>query len=91
MDYKEPNSTKVQSTQKIKVFPNPAINVANILGLINSEKADIFISDVYGNKVSEHLWRIEKQCFEYPYIYIKSRNIYNNHSFPGAKCTDRIS
>jgi len=72
MDYKEPNSTKVQSTQKIKVFPNPATNVVNILGLINSEKAEIFISDVYGNMVLTHQWRIKNNALNIPISTLNS-------------------
>ncbi len=35
----------------VKVFPNPATNVVNILGLPNTNKATVSISDIYGNEV----------------------------------------
>ena len=34
---------------KVKVFPNPATNVVNVLGLQNCNKAEFTISDLYGN------------------------------------------
>jgi hypothetical protein len=52
--------------QKIKVFPNPAMNVVNILGLKNSNRANILISDVYGNVVLSHQWRIKNKAINIP-------------------------
>jgi len=40
---------EVHTKHKIKVFPNPATNVVNVLGLLNSNRAKIVISDSYGN------------------------------------------
>ena len=60
------------SAQKVKVFPNPATNVVNILGLINSEKAEIFISDVYGNMVLVHQWRIKNNTLNIPISTLSS-------------------
>ena len=59
------NSTARQETQlaqKVKVFPNPATNVVNILGLKNSNKADIIILDVYGSVQLKHQWRIKNNA-----------------------------
>ncbi|EAR02248.1 T9SS type A sorting domain-containing protein [Maribacter sp. HTCC2170] len=53
-------------SQKIKVFPNPATNVVNILGLKNSENSNILISDVYGNVVLHHQWRIKNNALNIP-------------------------
>lgn len=52
--------------QKIKVFPNPATNVVNVLGLKNSNKAYILISDVYGNAVLNHQWSIKNNALSIP-------------------------
>jgi hypothetical protein len=54
------------SVQKVKVFPNPATNVVNILGLKNSSKADIIISDVYWSKQLKHQWRIKNNALNIP-------------------------
>ncbi len=43
------NSVDINYQTEIKVFPNPATNVVNLLGLENSSKADILISDISGN------------------------------------------
>jgi len=58
--------------QKVKVFPNPATNVVNILGLINSDKADILISDVYGNVMLKHQWRIKNNALNIPIVNLTS-------------------
>ncbi len=59
-------------SQKIKVFPNPATNVVNILGLINSDKADILISDVYGNVTLKHQWRIKNNALNIPIVTLNT-------------------
>ena len=59
-------------SQKIKVFPNPATNVVNILGLINSDKADILISDVYGNVMLKHQWRIKNNALNIPIVTLNT-------------------
>lgn len=51
---------------KVKIFPNPATKVVNVLGLKNSQKAAITISDVYGNVVLEHWWEIRRQAVSIP-------------------------
>ncbi|MRI02522.1 T9SS type A sorting domain-containing protein [Kriegella sp. EG-1] len=60
------DSDSYNQTLKIKVFPNPATNVVNILGLKNSIKANISISDAYGNKVLEHQWGIKNNALNIP-------------------------
>ncbi|MEO9892489.1 T9SS type A sorting domain-containing protein [Aurantibacter sp.] len=60
------DATPISDTQKIKVFPNPASNVVNILGLKNSTKAEIIISDAYGNRVLEHHWGIKNNALNIP-------------------------
>lgn len=67
-EYNENKNPQVETStiKKIKVFPNPATNVVNILGLINSEKADILVSDVYGNAVLQHQWRIKNNALNLP-------------------------
>lgn len=45
------HDTEIATRQKIKIFPNPATTVVNILGLVNTAKANISISDVYGKEV----------------------------------------
>lgn len=52
--------------QKVKVFPNPATNVVNVLGLKNSNRAAISISDTYGNVVLEHHWQIKNRALNIP-------------------------
>lgn len=62
----EPNTQKVSIPQKIKVFPNPATNVVNILGLTNSDKANITIYDIYGNPIFSRQWEIRKNALNIP-------------------------
>ncbi len=51
---------------KVKVFPNPATNVVNVLGLINTAKADIMISDIYGNTILAYQWAIRRNALNIP-------------------------
>ena len=50
----------------IKIFPNPATTVVNVLGLLNSSKAVITISNVYGTIVQEHQWEICQNALSIP-------------------------
>ena len=50
----------------VKVFPNPATNVVNVLGLKNTLRADISISDTFGNLVLFHQWAITKNAINIP-------------------------
>lgn len=68
----ETNSTEQTRTQKIKVFPNPATNVVNILGLQNSVRADILITDTYGNAVLNHHWAIKNNALNIPITSLDS-------------------
>ena len=52
--------------QKIKVFPNPATNVVNILGLKNSTQANITISDISGNAVLQRQWAVRNNSVSIP-------------------------
>lgn len=58
--------------KKVKVFPNPATNVVNILGLRNSAKAEISISDTYGNTALEHRWAIRNNALNIPITSLNS-------------------
>ncbi len=62
------NSFETATTvhQKIKIFPNPAKNVVNILNLKNSPKATIKISDLSGNVLINHQWAIRKNALSIP-------------------------
>lgn len=57
---------EVNIKQKIKVFPNPATNVVNVLGLLNSNRANIAITDTYGNMVLQHHWAIKDKAVSIP-------------------------
>lgn len=61
-----PATEKSVAEVKIKVFPNPATIVVNILGLKNTSKADIMISDIYGNTVSAYQWAIRRNALNIP-------------------------
>ncbi|WP_209404648.1 T9SS type A sorting domain-containing protein [Pseudozobellia sp. WGM2] len=58
--------SKIKVEQKIKVFPNPATSVVNILGLKNSSKAEISIFDIYGNVVLSRKWEIRRNAVNIP-------------------------
>jgi len=57
---------KTVVAQKVKVFPNPATNVVNVLGLQNSERAEIVVSDAYGNIALQHRWGIKNNALNIP-------------------------
>ncbi len=59
-------ATQEIQPEKVKVFPNPATNVVNVLGLLNSMKADIVVSDIYGNIVLKHQWQIKNKALNLP-------------------------
>ena len=63
---------EITITKKVKVFPNPATNVVNILGLKNSRRAEISISDSYGNTVLEHRWAIKNNALNIPITSLNS-------------------
>jgi hypothetical protein len=55
----------------IKLFPNPATSVINILGLKNSSKANIMVSDSYGTTVLRHEWEIQNQALNIPVAHLE--------------------
>lgn len=57
---------EIQTVQKVKVFPNPATRVINILGLLNSSKAEITITNMYGTIVANHIWEVRKNALNIP-------------------------
>ncbi|MBM1105949.1 T9SS type A sorting domain-containing protein [Aurantibacter crassamenti] len=65
-------ATPTAVVQKIKVFPNPASNVVNILGLKNSSRAQIIVSDTYGNAILEHHWAIRNNALNIPITTLRS-------------------
>ncbi len=60
------------TVQKVKVFPNPAINVVNVLGLQNSNRAEIIVSDLYGNAILHHKWEIKNNALNIPISNLES-------------------
>ena len=58
--------TPAEQVAKVKVFPNPATNVVNVLGLKNTSKADIKISDIYGNTHLAYQWAIQRNAVNIP-------------------------
>ncbi len=60
------NSDNKNYQTEIKVFPNPATNVVNLLGLENSSKADILISDISGNIIQQYRWEIRNHALNIP-------------------------
>jgi hypothetical protein len=58
--------TRSESVAKVKVFPNPATNVVNVLGLKNTPKADISVLDIYGNTVLKYQWAIRRNALNIP-------------------------
>jgi len=65
-------TAKKEGVVKVKVFPNPATNVINILGLQNSTRAEITVSDSYGNTVLEHRWAIRNNALNIPISSLNS-------------------
>lgn len=55
-----------QQEVQVKIFPNPATSVINILGLKDTEKASIVVSDIYGNIVLQHEWKIKNHVINLP-------------------------
>ena len=55
----------------VKVFPNPATTVINVLGLKNDQKAEIHIMDTYGNQVIFHQWTIKNNALNIPILNLE--------------------
>lgn len=64
---KTESATKI----KVKIFPNPATNVVNVLGLKNTSKADISIMDIYGNNVMLYQWAVRRNALNIPISTLK--------------------
>ncbi len=67
----EGNPEQIAVQPKIKLFPNPATNVINVLGLENSARANILISDIYGNSVLQHQWKIKNNALSIPVAHLE--------------------
>ena len=65
------NTPQEVRTEKVKVFPNPATNVVNVLGLQNSTRSDIVITDLYGNIVLKHQWEIKNKALNIPILNLE--------------------
>ncbi|SHJ58265.1 T9SS type A sorting domain-containing protein [Pseudozobellia thermophila] len=61
-----PKPSDTATFENVKVFPNPATNVVNILGLKNSRKAAISIFDIYGNLALSRQWEIRRNAVNIP-------------------------
>lgn len=59
-------ATKGNQEITVKLFPNPATSVINVLGLKDTEKASIQVSDSYGNMVLQHAWEIKNNALNIP-------------------------
>lgn len=57
-------------TENIKLFPNPATTVINVLGLQNTPKASILISDAYGKPILNYHWEIKNNALNIPIAHI---------------------
>jgi len=66
------SNTQVVSEVKVKIFPNPATSVVNVLGLKNTSKATISILDIYGNVVLAHQWEIRRNAINIPITTLAS-------------------
>jgi len=59
-------ASDINQKVEVKVFPNPAKNILNILGLQNTMSASILIRDVYGTIVLQHQWKIKNKALNIP-------------------------
>ena len=73
--YKHEISVETKNPIKIKVFPNPATNVINILGLHNSPNASIIITDISGTQVISHQWVIKHNALNIP-VFNLEKGVY---------------
>lgn len=65
------NRKIVQKEIKVKIFPNPATSVITILDLVDTEKADIAVTDIYGNLVLKHEWAIKNRALNIPVAHLE--------------------
>ncbi|MEX0275822.1 MAG: T9SS type A sorting domain-containing protein [Flavobacteriaceae bacterium] len=73
-----PTTEQVVQEQKVTVFPNPATQVVNLLGLQNSISAHITISDMYGNSVLKRQWQIKNNALNIPIAHLPT-GMYSIH------------
>lgn len=66
----EKKEARFEPKYTVKVFPNPATNVINILGLKNDQNASIRITDTYGNRVIFHQWDIKRNALNIPVLHL---------------------
>ncbi len=64
-------TNSAQKEVSFKIFPNPTTSVIHILGLKNSVKANIMVSDSYGTTVLKHEWEIQNQALNIPVAHLK--------------------
>ncbi|MEO1009724.1 MAG: T9SS type A sorting domain-containing protein [Bacteroidota bacterium] len=89
--YSQENDAKGAATETaVRIFPNPATNVINILGLKNSARAHIIISDTYGNKVLEHQWAIRNNALNIPIATLRPGVYAITISSPGQRVQTRF-
>ncbi|WP_149304621.1 T9SS type A sorting domain-containing protein [Pareuzebyella sediminis] len=69
--HESPKTSQVIQNTQVKVFPNPATNLVNVLGLKNTSRADISILDIYGNIVATYRWEIRRNAINIPISTIK--------------------
>jgi len=55
-----------QQSEKVTIFPNPATNVINVLGLKNSNIATISITNIYGKEELKFSWEIKNNALNIP-------------------------
>lgn len=68
----EKQGVPVEPKNTVKVFPNPATNVINVLGLKNDRRATIRITNTYGNQVIFHQWDIKNNALNIPVFQLES-------------------
>ncbi|MDO1513449.1 T9SS type A sorting domain-containing protein [Maribacter confluentis] len=66
------NTQAQNSRDDVKIFPNPATNVVNVIGLVNTPTAHISITDVYGNQVISHQWRVKNNALNIPIFNLEN-------------------
>ncbi len=67
-----PATKQATLPNKIKVFPNPATSIVNILGLKNTPQAHIVIRKLSGTIVQEHFWAIRNKAVNIPVPKLKA-------------------
>lgn len=66
------NGENLTVKSEIIVFPNPAENTVHILGLTDSNKASIVVSNTSGEVVLQHRWAIRNNSLSIPIPNLKS-------------------